>query len=106
MVALVACPHCNVHTKLTEASCGHCGERLRGADGKIPMTAAALLLGLTMGCGDGDTGSTASSGAPEYGAPATGGSAPMTTGGGGSGNEGGAGGADPAPEYGVAGSGQ
>lgn len=102
MAPLVACPHCNVHAILTEKVCPHCGNTLRRADGSIPKTAAAVVLGLTvaaagaMGCADdGDP-------VPEYGVAATGSSSSAMSGGGGMG---GAGGADPTPEYGVAGAG-
>lgn len=46
---LVACPHCNVHFKLVEPSCPHCGAGLPSDRSGIAATAGAVLLGLALG---------------------------------------------------------
>jgi len=61
MVRLLACPACDCHAFATETHCPSCGSSLRDADGSIPRTAGAILLGLTLtantvACGD-STGS-------------------------------------------------
>src|SRR5262245_51134353 len=49
MAGLVACPHCSSHVALRELDCPHCGATIRRGDGAIPPTAAALVLGLSVG---------------------------------------------------------
>src|SRR5262245_61524551 len=49
MASLVACPGCSVHVAILERNCPHCGASLRRSDGTIPQTAAALLMGLSLG---------------------------------------------------------
>lgn len=52
MPPLVTCPHCRLVSKLVERACAHCGRNLRDHDGRVPLTAAAAILGLTMtACG-------------------------------------------------------
>jgi hypothetical protein len=53
---LIACPSCNCHARPSAAECPHCGAPLRRADGTVPRTAGAILLGLivaTAGCSGG-----------------------------------------------------
>lgn len=72
---MVPCPACGCHAKSHEIACPHCGESLRRADGTIPRTAAAILLGLTAvagvdcGSGGGPNGMGGMGGA--YGATST-----------------------------------
>jgi zinc-ribbon domain len=44
---LVTCSSCGQHAKRSEIDCPHCGARLRGVDGSIPVTAVAILMGLS-----------------------------------------------------------
>jgi uncharacterized paraquat-inducible protein A len=46
---LVACSSCGQHARQSEIDCPHCGARLRRADGSIPVTAVAVLMGLSTG---------------------------------------------------------
>ena len=59
MPRLVACPACNVHVKLDETACPHCGAELRDARGQIGRAASAMLMGLAISCG-GDDGTNTS----------------------------------------------
>jgi hypothetical protein len=83
---LVACPSCNCHARAEAPECPHCGAALRRADGTVPRTAGAILLGLlvaTAGCGgsvetgdsegttSGSSGSTASAGTTSGGGSGT-----------------------------------
>jgi hypothetical protein len=106
--SFVACASCGCHAKPDEVECPHCGTRLRRADGSVPRTAVALLLGLTTtvavplgsGCGDDveRNDSASSGGGGDGGASsvdtssmiAAYGTAPASVGSGGFGGEGGA----------------
>ncbi|NUP06068.1 MAG: hypothetical protein HOW73_08420 [Polyangiaceae bacterium] len=113
MPPFVTCSSCGCAAKLSETTCPHCGEKIRSADGGIPRTAAALLLGLVTvaaGCGDDGSGGAA----PEYGVPGTGGGGGQVADGGGAQGGSGQGGSGQggdgdggmlAPEYGVPGTG-
>jgi|HubBroStandDraft_6_1064221.scaffolds.fasta_scaffold504444_1 hypothetical protein len=48
LLTLVACPSCSCHARPTEIACPHCGAPLRRADGTLPRTAGAMLLGLVV----------------------------------------------------------
>ncbi len=118
---LVACPACACYVRREEESCPHCGAALARWNGRVPATAAALLLGLSAvgtvavsGCSDDDAGTATSGtdstgpGAPAYGVPETVGGGNMqggmggtasTTGGGEGGSTSSIGGT--APAYGV-----
>ncbi len=101
---LLSCSACACVVKESERACPDCGFELRRADGSIPATAAAIVLGLVVGV------SACGTATPEYGVPGTGGD--PSGGSGGSGGEGlggeGAGGnmtgGGETPVYGVAGS--
>ncbi len=106
---LVACAACACYVNATETECPHCDAPMeRGPGGRLPATAAALILGLvtvggsatmSSGCSDSDTAEDDSSGsvAPAYGVPETVGGGDMSQGGmGGNSAVGGA-----APAYGV-----
>ena len=82
MVLLIACPQCANHVIASERLCLHCGGALRSADGVIAQTAAALVLGLSVGCNPG------ASEVPVYGV-ASGGDMPGVTTGTGCGPDGG-----------------
>lgn len=78
MPPFVSCPGCGCAVKAREEGCPHCGMKLRGADGSVPRTAVALVLGLVStvaACGDDTgTGGNAEGGfAADYGVPGTGG---------------------------------
>ena len=77
MPRLLACPHCQSHALTTESQCPHCGGSLRARNGRLALTTAAVLMGLTpMACEKGgstakppeDSGGVAE---PEYGVPVT-----------------------------------
>ena|ERR1700722_8303059 len=83
---LIACPSCNCHARPSATACPHCGAPLRRADGTVPRTAGAILLGLivaTAGCSgsvdtgdsegttDGSSGSSASAGTTSGGGTTT-----------------------------------
>jgi hypothetical protein len=61
VVALLACPRCNVHVKAFERHCPHCGNGLS----TVGATATALLLGLSLS----SCGSMTPEPADIYGAP-------------------------------------
>ena len=103
---MICCVACGFVARERETSCPECNAALRHADGTLPRTAAALLLGLAVGAG-------ACISAPEYGVPGTGGNIDPGGGGAGAGEQGGggeaagaggAGGGD-APLYGIPGTG-
>ncbi len=59
MPKLIACPACSVHVKRSDATCPHCGARVRDVHGRISRTAGALLMGLSLtACGDKDPDET------------------------------------------------
>jgi hypothetical protein len=47
MPRFITCFHCSRSVKRQETLCPHCGGTLRDAEGNVPWTAAALLLGLS-----------------------------------------------------------
>src|SRR4051812_39506859 len=74
--ALIACPSCGCHARVSESVCPHCGEPLRLEDGTLPRTVAAVLLGLAVagapGCdGCGGARRTEIAMAPPYGVAVT-----------------------------------
>ncbi|MGH1347360.1 MAG: hypothetical protein ACRBN8_37710 [Nannocystales bacterium] len=78
MPKLLACPHCQFHALSSESRCPHCRAQLRPANGRLALTAAAALLGLSpVACEKAgpepappsDSGGVAE---PEYGVPDTG----------------------------------
>lgn len=82
MAKLLACPHCQLHALSSETRCPHCRGHLRPANGRLALTAAAVLLGLSpMACekdGPEPTPPSDSGGVPEpeYGVPDTSGQEP------------------------------
>ena len=73
-MSLIPCPSCSAHVLSSEASCPHCGGRVRNESGMVARTAAAVLMGFSLtGCPAGDDGSTSGSsvGQPDYGTPET-----------------------------------
>ncbi len=82
MANLLACPHCQLHALSSESRCPHCAGHLRPVGGRLALTAAAVLLGLSpMACEKAgpepsppsDSGGVAE---PEYGVPDTSGQNP------------------------------
>ena len=75
MPRLLACPHCQSHALTTEARCPHCGGALRARNGRLALTTAAVLMGLTpMACEKDGPGTSPPEdsgqiGEPEYGVP-------------------------------------
>ena len=100
---LISCSGCACVVKESERACPECGVALRRADGSVPATAAAIVLGLVVGV------SACGTATPEYGVPGTGGDPSGGAGGEGLGGEGAGGnasgtGGGETPVYGVAGS--
>lgn len=98
MAPLIACPACACPVKSFETDCPHCGKRMRGNDGGVPRTAAALLLGLVIplaavaaGCGDDTSGNGGSGGTGGSGGSTNEGAGGTTNEGGGTPSDGGAG---------------
>ncbi|WP_155798461.1 hypothetical protein [Sorangium cellulosum] len=44
---LVPCSSCGCHARPGETECPHCGATMRAADGAVPRTKVAVLMGLT-----------------------------------------------------------
>lgn len=82
MPRLLACPHCQSHALTTEARCPHCGGALRARNGRLALTTAAVLMGLTpMACEKDGPGTSPPEdsgqiGEPEYGVPVSDGQDP------------------------------
>lgn len=67
---LIVCPSCSTHVLVRDASCPHCGAKVRNGGTVLGRTAGAVLMGLSLaGCpagddttetmgGDGSSGST------------------------------------------------
>src|SRR5271170_4364599 len=87
---LVACSSCGQHARQSEIDCPHCGARLRGPDGGFPVTAVAVLMGLSTGLAACVTQVTADYGAYGTGGPTGAGGAGGAAVDGGSGGAGGA----------------
>ena len=69
---LVSCPSCDRHVVVSSTECPHCGTSIASGGGKLLTTAAAAMLGLSVGAcqsayGVGDSASQA-----EYGVADTG----------------------------------